>query len=158
MKFKTNQGKFVLVPEGKQDLRIDSVKCVPKAKPEKIEVSFSHQNGGKLTQNYKLGVDAAVYYFTMLYNHATGDTPIELDTDKIPAAIEDKFIKGLVEHTEGTRMNEDGEYPTFANLKKSIKPSDGWGTLKPEADDDLDEDDLDDLDDLDEDDDEDLPD
>lgn len=165
MKLGANYGKFVLVPEGEQNLKIAAVRVVPKAKPKTIEVDLLHKNGGKITQKYNLtgeqkNVDAAVYYFTMLYVHATGNKPIEFDTSTLAAELEGKYIKGLVVHTLGSRANEEtGEFPTFANFKKAIAAGKAWDVaevLKPNpvVVDDLDEDDdLDDLDELDDEDD-----
>ena len=166
MKLGANYGKFVLVPEGEQNLKIAAVRVVPKAKPKTIEVDLLHKNGGKITQKYNLtgeqkNVDAAVYYFTMLYVHATGTKPIEFDTSTLSAELEGKYIKGTIAHTLGSRANEEtGEFPTFANFKKAIGPGKAWDVAevlkaKPEnvvvedddLDDDLDDDDLDDLDD-----------
>lgn len=169
MKLGANYGKFVLVPEGDQHLKIVAVRIVPKAKPKTIEVDLLHKNGGKITQKYNLtgeqkNVDAAVYYFTMLYVHATGNKPIEFDTSTIGAELEGKYIKGTVVHTLGSRANEKtGEFPTFANFKKAIDTGKAWDVVEAlktpsvvvvEDDlEDLDDDDLDDLDELDDEDD-----
>ena len=44
----------------------------------------------------------------------------EFDTKTDPARLINKTILCEVVHTQGTKPNDDGELPTFANIKKTI--------------------------------------
>ena len=49
------ESSFTLVPAGEDVvLGITSAKAMPKAKPSKIEVVFTHANGGTIKQTYDL--------------------------------------------------------------------------------------------------------
>lgn len=122
MKIKMNlQGNFKLVPEGERILTITKAECTPSGKPDKLKVTFQDTDGGFVNSKYDFTNDKSVWAMGMMLSKALemedGDEfDTKLDT---PRLIGKKLLCEIV-HTQGTRPNDDGELPTFANIKKVI--------------------------------------
>ena len=119
-------GEFILVGEGEQVLLVESVKCVPKAKPTKIIVVYKAANGGKINASFAVNNDKAIFAFSMLFKAITGDTPEIVDFDDIPGLLEQKYVLSEVVHNLVEKNDDSGDVLTFANVKKTIKVVDGF--------------------------------
>ena len=122
MKIKMNlNGNFKLCPEGERVLTITKAECTPSGKPDKLKVTFQDSDGGFVNSKYDFTNDKSVWAMGMMLSKALeledGD---EFDTKTdTPKLIGKKLLCEIV-HTQGTKPNEDGELPTFANIKKVI--------------------------------------
>ena len=122
MKIKMNlNGNFKLCPEGERVLTITKAECTPSGKPDKLKVTFQDSEGGFVNSKYDFTNDKSVWAMGMMLSKALeledGD---EFDTKTdTPKLIGKKLLCEIV-HTQGTKPNEDGELPTFANIKKVI--------------------------------------
>lgn len=122
MKIKMNlNGNFKLCPEGERVLTITKAECTPSGKPDKLKVTFQDSEGGFVNSKYDFTNDKSVWAMGMMLSKALeledGD---EFDTKTdTPKLIGKKLLCEIV-HTQGTKPNEDGELPTFANIKRVI--------------------------------------
>lgn len=122
MRIKMNlNGNFKLCPEGQRVLTITKAECTPSGKPDKLKVTFQDSEGGFVNSKYDFTNDKSVWAMGMMLSKALeledGD---EFDTKTdTPKLIGKKLLCEIV-HTQGTKPNEDGELPTFANIKKVI--------------------------------------
>lgn len=122
MKIKMNlKGNFKLVPEGERVLEITKAECKPSGKPNALVVTFQDSEGGIINNRYNFDTQGGLFSMVMLVSNALGlqdgdDFDTKLDTPKL---VGKKLVCEVV-HNEGTRPNENGEVPTFANVKKVI--------------------------------------
>lgn len=122
MKIKMNlKNNFKLVPEGQRILEITKAECKPSGKPNALVVTFQDSEGGIINNRYNFDNQGALFSMGMLVSTALGlqdgdDFDTKLDTPKL---VGKKLVCEVV-HNEGTRPNENGEVPTFANVKKVI--------------------------------------
>ena len=122
MKIKMNMtSNFKLVPEGERELTITKAECKPSGKPNRIDVTFQDAEGGFINRNYAFDNDKAMFALAKLLEVALkfedGD---EFDTKEHPQQLIGKKLICEVTHTQGTQPNENGEVPSFANIKKTI--------------------------------------
>lgn len=113
------KGNFKLVPKGERVLEITNAECKPSGKPTNLVVTFKDIEGGIITNRYDF--ERAAYQMGMLCSIALGlndgDT---FDTvEDTPKLIGKKVLCEIV-HNKGSQANENGEVPTFANIKKVI--------------------------------------
>ena len=122
MKIKMNlNGNFKLCPEGERVLTITKAECTPSGKPDKLKVTFQDSEGGFVNSKYDFTNDKSVWAMGMMLSKALeledGDEfDTKLDTPKL---VGKKLLCEIV-HTQGTKPNDDGELPTFANIKRVI--------------------------------------
>lgn len=122
MKIKMNlKGNFKLVPEGERVLEITKAECKPSGKPNALVVTFQDEEGGFINNRYNFDNQGALFSMGMLVSTALGledgdEFDTKLDTPKL---IGKKLICEVV-HNLGNKTNENGELPTFANVKKVI--------------------------------------
>lgn len=122
MKIKMNlKGDFKLVPEGERILTITKAECKPSGKPDNMKVTFQDTEGGFVNSKYDFTNDKSVWAMGMMLSKALemedGDEfDTKLDT---PRLVGKKLLCEII-HTQGTKPNDDGEFPTFANIKKVI--------------------------------------
>lgn len=120
MKIKMNlKGNFKLVPEGQRILEITKAECKPSGKPNALVVTFQDSEGGIINNRYNFDNQGALFSMGMLVSTALGlqdgdDFDTKLDTPKL---VGKKLLCEVV-HTEGTKVDENGEVRTFANIKK----------------------------------------
>ena len=152
MKIKMNlKGSFTLVPEGERVLEITKAECTPSGKPDKMTVTFKDTDGGLLTNRYTFDNDKSLFAMGKLLETALSfEDGDEFDTKTDPQRLVGKKLLCEVVHTQGTKPNDKGELPTFANIKRTIELVDGEtgevGEVSPRnsiASSDDDEDDLD---------------
>lgn len=122
MKIKMNlSGSFKTCPEGKRVLTITKAECTPSGKPDKLKVTFQDTEGGFVNSKYDFTNDKSIWAMGMMLSKALQlDDGDEFDTKlDTPRLIGKKLLCEVI-HTQGTKPNEDGELPTFANIKKVI--------------------------------------
>lgn len=145
------ESEFKLVPAGEDVvLSITSVKAMPKAKPSKIEVVFTHANGGTIKQTYDLVKKVkktdknpiGLVLFSILARTALGDSSLEdFSLSKDLPKLVDKNVVCEVKHSD-PKDNEKGY--VYANIKRIIRLADDFevGTPKEVEDVEDEEDDL----------------
>ena len=123
MKIKMNlRGNFKLVEEGERVLTITKAECKPSGKPTRMCVTFQDTDGGFINTQYNFDNDTSVWVMGKMLEIALGfEDGDEFDTKSDPEKLIGKKLLCEVVHTKGTKLNEEtGEYPTFANIKKTI--------------------------------------
>ena len=113
------KGNFKLIPAGERVLEITNAECRPSGKPTSLVVTFKDTEGGIITNRYDF--ERAAYQMGMLCATALGlNDGDNFDTVKDTPRLVGKKVLCDVVHNKGTKPNEDGEFPTFANIKKVI--------------------------------------
>lgn len=122
MKVKMNlSGNFKLVEEGEQVLEITKAEASPSGRPERLKVTFRANNGGFINTRYEFNNDKSLWAMGMMLSKALGlEDGDEFDTKTDTPKLIGKKLLCEVVHTEGTKPNDDGELPIFANIKKVI--------------------------------------
>ena len=122
MKVKLNlNNNFKLAEEGEQVLEITKAEATPSGKPSSLKVTFKAANGGFINSKYDFNNDKALFGMGILVSKALGlDDGDEFDTKEDTAKLVGKKLLCEVVHTQGSRPNEDGELPVFANVKRVI--------------------------------------
>lgn len=122
MKIKLNlKNNFKLVEEGERVLKITKAEAKPSGKPTSLVITFQDTEGGLITSRYNFDNTTALWAMGKLVevalNFKDGD---EFDTKEDTPRLVGKELLCEVVHTKGTKPNNDGELPTFANVKKVI--------------------------------------
>ena len=122
MRIKMNlKGNFTVVPEGERVLEITKAECTPSGKPNKLKVTFQDSEGGFINSQYNFDNDKSLFAMGKLLETALSfEDGDEFDTKTDTPKLVGKKLLCEVVHTQGTKPNEDGELPTFANLRKTI--------------------------------------
>ena len=122
MKIKMNlKGSFTLVPEGERVLTITKAECTPSGKPNKMKVTFQDTEGGFINTQYNFDNDTSIWVMGKMLEIALGfEDGDEFDTKSDTQKLIGKKLLCEVVHTKGTKPNDKGELPTFANIKKTI--------------------------------------
>lgn len=122
MKIKMNMQGFKLVEEGERVLKITKAECTPSGKPDKLKVTFQDvKDGGMINSQYSFNNSGAVFAMSKLAEVALGlEDGDEFDTKTDTPRLVGQELLCEVVHTQGTKPNNDGELPTFANVKKVI--------------------------------------
>ena len=122
MKIRMNlKNNFKLVEEGERVLKITKAECTPSGKPNKLKVTFQDKDGGFINNQYNFDNDKSLFALGKLLEVALGfEDGDEFDTKSDTERLVGKTILCEVVHTQGNKPNENGELPTFANIKKTI--------------------------------------
>lgn len=122
MKIKMNlKNNFKLVEEGERVLKITKAEAKPSGKPTSLVVTFQDIDGGIITSRYSFENSGAVWAMSKLCEIALGlKDGDEFDTSTDTQKLIGKELICEVVHTKGTKPNDNGELPTFANVKKVI--------------------------------------
>lgn len=116
------KGNFKTVPEGERVLTITKAEVTPSGKPDKLKVTFQDSEGGFINSQYKFDISGALYQMSMLVSTALGlEDGDKFDTKNDTPKLVGKKVLCEVIHVEGTRPNENGELPVFANIKRILK-------------------------------------
>lgn len=123
IKFNLESREFKLCPAGERVLEITKAECTPSGKPNKMTVTFKDvETGAFINNRYDFTNDKGLFAMGMLCKVALqmedGD---EFDTARDTKALVGKKLLCEVAHTQGTQIREDGTYPTFANIRKTIR-------------------------------------
>lgn len=126
MKIKMNlKNNFKLVEEGERVLKITKAEAKPSGKPTSLVITFQDVDGGFINSRYNFDNDKAIWAMSKLCEIALGlEDGDEFDTKTDTARLVGKELLCEVVHTQGTKPNNDGELPTFANVKKVISLAD----------------------------------
>lgn len=135
MKIKMSlKGNFKLVPEGERVLEITKAECTPSGKPNKMKVTFKDSEGGFINSQYNFDNEKSLFAMGKMLETALGfEDGDEFDTKTDTEKLVGKMLLCEVVHTQGTRPNEDGELPTFANIKRTISLVDEEGEVNNES-------------------------
>ena len=122
MKIKMNlKNNFKLVEEGERVLKITKAEAKPSGKPTSLVVTFQDIDGGIITSRYSFENSGAVWAMSKLCEIALGlKDGDEFDTSTDTQKLIGKELICEVAHSKGTKANDKGEFPTFANVKKVI--------------------------------------
>ena len=147
MRIKMNlKGNFKLVPEGERVLEITKAECKPSGKPSSLSVTLQDSEGGFITSRYNFDNENALFAMSMLISKALGmEDGSEFDTKTDTPKLVGKKLLCEVVHIEGTKVDENGEVRTFANIKKvnELVEEDDLSPRNAIANEDDDDDDLD---------------
>lgn len=115
------KGNFTLVPEGERVLTITKAECKPSGKPTNMKVTFQDSEGGFVNSQYNFDNDKSLFAMGKLLETALGfEDGDEFDTKTDPERLVGLTLLCEVAHSQGTKPNENGDLPTFANLKRTI--------------------------------------
>lgn len=115
------KGNFKLVEEGERVLTITKAECTPSGKPNKMKVTFQDVDGGYINSQYNFDNDKSLFAMGKMLEVALGfEDGDEFDTKTDTEKLINKQLLCEVVHTQGTKPNDDGELPTFANIKKVL--------------------------------------
>jgi len=121
MKIKLNMtSNFKVVPEGERELTITKAECKPSGKPTRIDITFQDSEGGFVNSRYAFDNDKAMFAFSKMLEvlgYSDGD---EFDTKSDIDKLIGNVLLCEVVHSQGSQPNENGELPTFANIKKTL--------------------------------------
>ena len=117
------KNNFVLVPEGTRMLTITKAECRPSGRPSYMNITLQDSEGGFINNRFNFDNDKSLFamgkFLEVVLGFKDGD---EFDTAKHPKQLVGKKVLCDVKHTKGTKLNDNGEYPTFANLdQKTLK-------------------------------------
>lgn len=125
---KLAENKFVLVPAGNVVLYLENIVAKPKAKPTVIEATFTHENGGTITNKYKLRVDPktkeieleknSAFPFSCLARAVLGNSLTDFSLSDDLGKLKGKYIECEVIHSDPAD-NANGY--VFANIKKTLR-------------------------------------
>ena len=123
IKFNLEKREFKICPEGERILEITKAECTPSGKPNKLSVTFKDtETGAFINSRYDFNNDKGLFAMGMLCKVALGmQDQDEFDTAKDTKNLIGKKLICEVVHTQGSQAREDGTYPTFANIRKTIK-------------------------------------
>ena len=115
------KGNFKLVEEGERVLTITKAECTPSGKPNKMKVTFQDTDGGFINSQYNFDNDKSLFAMGKMLEVALGfEDGDEFDTKTDTEKLINKKLLCEVVHTQGTKPNDEGELPTFANIKKVL--------------------------------------
>lgn len=123
MKIKMNlKNNYILVPEGERTLTITKAECSPSGKPARLKVTFQDSEGGFINSQYNFDNDKSLFAMSKLLEVALGfGDGDEFDTKTDTPKLIGKKLLCEVKHSEGSKPNDDGEVPTFANVRRVIE-------------------------------------
>lgn len=127
MKIKLNlKNNFKLVPEGERVLTITNAEFRPVGKPQELRVTFQDTEGGTISTTYDMSNNTGSFIMGVLISTALGlQDGDDFDTKDVNKLIGKKLLCEVV-HRNGSKPNENGEVPTFVNIKRIIKLVDDY--------------------------------
>ena len=133
MKIRMNlKNNFKLVEEGERELKITKAECKPSGKPNSLVVTFQDTEGGFINNRYNFDNDKSLFALGKLLEVALGfEDGDEFDTKSDTERLVGKTILCEVVHTQGSKPNENGEFPTFANIKRTISLVEETSDISP---------------------------
>lgn len=131
MKIKMNlKNNYKLVPEGERRLKITKSECSPSGKPSRWNLTFEDSEGGFVNTRFDFTNDKSLFamgkFLESVLGFKDGD---EFDTKADAERCLGIDIIAEVVHTEGSKVNDDGEPTIFANVvNKTIRLADNTTT------------------------------
>lgn len=116
------KNNFKLVEEGERVLKITKAEATPSGKPDKLKVTFQDvAEGGTVNSTYNFDNDKSLFAMGKLLEIALGCEDGDLfDTKEDTPKLVGKELLCEIVHSQGTKPNDKGEFPTFANIKRVI--------------------------------------
>jgi len=108
---------FRIIPEGVQTLKITKVSGIPRAAVTSVTVSFATEDG--ITQDMKYDLTNQ-YSYNAFYYLVSNGCGFDLDGDFDIDNMVGKYVEVEIRHRDGARPREDGTFPVFANIKRTI--------------------------------------
>lgn len=128
MKIKLNlKNNYKLVPEGERVLTVKNAEFRPSGVPKELRVTFEDSEGGLINTRYDMTNDKSNWIMAIFISTAlnlSSDVE-EFDIKDVGKLIGKKLLCEVV-HRDGTKPNNNGEIPTFANISKIIKRVDDY--------------------------------
>lgn len=128
MKIKLNlKNNFKLVPVGERVLTVKNAEFRPTGSPKELRVTFEDSEGGLINTRYDMTNDKSSWIMGIFISTALNLSSDEewFDIKDIGKLIGKKLLCEVV-HRDGTKPNENGEVPVFANINKIIKRVDDY--------------------------------
>ena len=127
MKIKLNlKNNFKLVPEGERILTVKNAEFRPTGVPKELRVTFEDLEGGTISNTYDMNNKTGLFIMGVLISTALGlQDGDDFDTKDVDKLVNKKLLCEIV-HRNGQQPNENGEVPTFANIKRIIKLVDDY--------------------------------
>lgn len=128
MKIKLNlKNNFKLVPEGERVLTVKNAEFRPAGVPKELRVTFEDSEGGLINTRYDMTNDKSKWIMAIFITTALNLSSDEewFETKDVEKLIGKKLLCGVV-HRDGTKPNDNGEVPVFANINKIIKRVDDY--------------------------------
>jgi hypothetical protein len=127
MKIKLNlKNNYKIVPEGQRTLMITNAEFRPVGKPQELRVTFQDSEGGTISTTYDMNNKTGLFIMGVLISTALGlQDGDDFETKDVEKLIGKKLLCEVV-HRDGTKSNDNGEVPTFANIKRIIKLVDDY--------------------------------
>lgn len=127
MKIKLNlKNNFKLVPEGERILTVKNAEFRPVGKPQELRITFEDSEGGTISTTYDMNNKTGLFIMGVLISTALGlQDGDDFDTKDVDKLVNKKLLCEIV-HRNGQQPNENGEVPTFANIKRIIKLVDDY--------------------------------
>lgn len=127
MKIKLNlKNNFKLVPAGERVLTIKNAEFRPVGKPQELRITFEDSEGGTISTTYDMNNKTGLFIMGVLISTALGlQDGDDFDTKDVDKLVNKKLLCEIV-HRNGQQPNENGEVPTFANIKRIIKLVDDY--------------------------------
>lgn len=128
MKIKLNlKNNYKIVPEGQRILTVKNAEFRPVGKPQELRVIFEDSEGGLINTRYDMTNDKSNWIMGIFISTALNlsSDEEEFETKDVEKLIGKKLLCEVV-HRDGTKPNDNGEVPVFANINKIIKRIDDY--------------------------------
>ena len=128
MKIKLNlKNNFKLVPEGQRILTVKNAEFRPAGVPKELRVTFEDLEGGLINTRYDMTNDKSNWIMGIFISTALNlsSDEEEFETKDVGKLIGKKLLCEVV-HRDGTKPNDNGKVPVFANINKIIKRIDDY--------------------------------
>lgn len=125
---------FSIMPEGEQNVRITDVQTKSSVQNingkrmstvSEVHLTLENEAGDTMKSNYNLNITGGYNAFYYLILNGLG---IDLGEDEFDVdSLRGKYIVIEVVHREGTKQKDDGTFPIFANIKRTISQGYAFG-------------------------------
>ena len=128
MKIKLNlKNNYKIVPEGQRILTVKNAEFRPAGVPKELRVTFEDSEGGLINTRYDMTNDKSKWVMAIFISTTLNLSSDEewFETKDVGKLIGKKLLCEVV-HRNGTKPNDNGEVPVFANINKIIKLVDDY--------------------------------
>ena len=128
MKIKLNlKNNYKIVPEGQRILTVKNAEFRPTGVPKELRVTFEDSEGGLINTRYDMTNDKSNWIMGIFISTALklSSDEEEFETKDVGKLIGKKLLCEVVPR-DGTKPNDNGEVPVFANINKIIKRIDDY--------------------------------
>lgn len=128
MRIKLNlKNNYKIVPEGQRILTVKNAEFRPAGVPKELRVTFEDSEGGLINTRYDMTNDKSKWVMAIFISTTLNLSSDEewFETKDVGKLIGKKLLCEVV-HRNGTKPNDNGEVPVFANINKIIKLVDDY--------------------------------